>query len=479
MMDLAKTADRYQISSVQETLEGKIMKTLNIETCGCILAEVAGSGLVDLERASRTFALRNFDDFAETSGFMALDVGTVESILGDDTLTTEREDNVLDALMRWMQHNSPGDSGKKLLRKVRYPLMQNLAVCDEILEVGSAGGLEQLLREAQTLRATPRYLWDTSALSLLDPVALTPRRGRKDLPWLQYTPTTAVTVGAGRPPAGGSGSTGERRIACAEAVHAVAVHGGLLCGGLHSGTILVWDRTTLTLARTLAGHKRQVNALVSWEGWLVSASSDCRLRAWDMEAGRCEAVLEGHGDWVSCVALSVCGGARLVSGSWDRSLRVWRLGPAAAQWRCERTLCGHEGAVYCVAACGGSRVVSGAADRSVRVWDTGTGAAVATLRGHSGAVTAVAADGERVMSAAEDGTVRVWVANTWAGERVVEVSGGGCGQHVRCLAVSGSKLVGGSYRYRPSRNDAAEVRAGQVALGGEIGRDSASVGRNR
>jgi WD40 repeat protein len=286
---------------------------------------------------------------------------------------------------------------------------------------------------------------------------------------MQYTPAAAAVgngaaaaagggAGSAGRPAGGGVSRGERRIGCGEAVHAVAAHGTMLFGGLHSGAIVVCDRAEPAPKQTLTGHKRQVNALLWWERWLVSASSDCRLRAWDPVLGRCEAVLEGHGDWVSCAAVTAGGAARLVSGSWDRTLRVWRLGPAPAQWRCERTLTGHEGAVYCAAACGGARVASGSADRSVRVWDAATGAAEATLRGHAGPVTALAADGGRILSAGEDGTVRVWAAQTWAAERVVQVYGPGSGQHVRCLAVSGSKLVGGSFRYRPGRHDAAEVR---------------------
>ena len=62
--------------------------------------------------------------------------------------------------------------------------------------------------------------------------------------------------------------------------------------------------------------------------------------------------------------------------------------------------------------------------------DAATGAAEATLRGHAGAVTAVAGDRGRVVSAGEDGTVRVWAAGAggaWAAERVLEAYAAGTG----------------------------------------------------
>jgi WD40 repeat protein len=198
-----------------------------------------------------------------------------------------------------------------------------------------------------------------------------------------------------------------------------------------------------------------VNALASWEGWLLSGSADGRIRAWDAAAGRCDAVLDEHTDWVSSLALS--GPARLVSGAWDRTVRVWRLAAAPAAWRLERTLEGHGGAVYCVAAWG-ARAASGSADRTVRVWRVADGGAEATLRGHAGAVTAVAADGARVVSAGDDGAVRVWDAGTWTCAAVVRAHAEGSGEHVRCLGVSGTKLVGGSYRYPPSASAQCHVR---------------------
>jgi cytochrome c len=58
----------------------------------------------------------------------------------------------------------------------------------------------------------------------------------------------------------------------------------------------------------------------------------------------------------------------------------------------------------------GHRAVSGSTDRTVRVWDLGAGELRHTLKGHDGEVHAVAvsADGRHAISSGHDGTVRIW-----------------------------------------------------------------------
>jgi WD40 repeat protein len=110
---------------------------------------------------------------------------------------------------------------------------------------------------------------------------------------------------------------------------------------------------------------------------------------WDVGTGRCEATLEGHTDYVHCLAVS---GDRLVSGSWDEMLKVWRMEGAVSTWWCEYTLAGHEDYVKCVATWGG-KMASWSGDKTIRVWDVGTGTHEQTLAGHDGAVFALVTSG--------------------------------------------------------------------------------------
>jgi WD40 repeat protein len=203
----------------------------------------------------------------------------------------------------------------------------------------------------------------------------------------------------------------------------------------------VWGGAILEHERTLRDEEHaedSVHSLAAWEGHLISGHGSGLIRVWNVVAGVCDRLHEGHTHAVRCLALS---GTVLVSGSQDRSVKVWAMG-AGASWVCERTLVGHTGLVFSLATWQG-KVLSGSWDRSVRVWDMGTGAHDATLTGHEDAVSGLAVHGDRLLSASWDGTIREWALGTWAALRTV-VAFVQEGQMLHCLAVSGSKLISGS-----------------------------------
>jgi WD40 repeat protein len=223
-----------------------------------------------------------------------------------------------------------------------------------------------------------------------------------------------------------------------------------MCSGSVDGSIRVWGGASLEHERTLRDEKRAakdgVHSLAAWEGRLISGHDGGVMRVWNVSTGVCEQVLEGHTSTVVCLAVS---GTGLVSGSYDRSVKVWAMG-AGASWACERTLVGHAYGVSSLATWQG-KVLSGSAEGSVRVWDIGTGAHDATLTVLEGPVCGVVASlavhGDRLLSASRDGTIREWALGTWAALRTVvayELKGP---QYPHCLAVSGSKLISGSVCY--------------------------------
>jgi WD40 repeat protein len=121
------------------------------------------------------------------------------------------------------------------------------------------------------------------------------------------------------------------------------------------------------------------------------------------------AVLRVHENLVNCVSYSP-DGARIASGSWDRTVRVWDVTSGVEL----AVLRGHEDYVNCVSySPDGARIASGSSDKTVRVWDARSGVELAVLRGQTAEVGSVSysPDGARIASGSYD-AVRVWDARS-------------------------------------------------------------------
>jgi WD40 repeat protein len=120
--------------------------------------------------------------------------------------------------------------------------------------------------------------------------------------------------------------------------------------------------------------------------------------------------LYGHTGPVSSVTMSP-DGARLATGSWDRTAKVWD----AVTGRELLTLKGHTGRLFRVAfSPDGRRLATGSEDRTVRIWDAVTGRELVTLKGHTDTVLGVAfsSDGKRLATASS----RLYWLSPQAGE---------------------------------------------------------------
>ena len=432
-VELGLMADRYHVEAVQEAVEEAVVRLLTVESCGRVLACSSGSGLARVERASRELALREFDEFAGTAGFIELGEEVLGMLLDDDELTTEREERVFDGVVRWIKGASGGEvRGSGLLGKVRFPFMDVEYLKD--LSGGADGelaGLDLLVGEALGLKSMARDEWDRQRLRHLNGKARLRRRSR--VRWEDYV------------------RGGEQRLAAGHMVCCVSVDGDYIFAGLWDGNIKVWRRSTLEQERTMRGHRSAVRALLCVGGRLVSGSDDGGIRVWDAAAGRCDGVLEGHARSVTSLATS---GSRVFSGSEDGTVKSWWMEGEASTWRCERTLDGQRSSVLCLVAFGDS-VACGSKDGGIRVWSTETWAPERTLRGHWGRTCSLVAGGRRLISSSYDGTVQVWSTETWESVQTVKAYPEESGRYIVRLAVSGGTLVGGSMG---SASGGAEVR---------------------
>jgi WD40 repeat protein len=208
------------------------------------------------------------------------------------------------------------------------------------------------------------------------------------------------------------------------------------------------------LLRTLEGHTESITSVsVTADGRrAVSGSHDKTLRVWNLETGQ-STVLHGHTRGVYTVSVTPDGRRALSAGD-SVFLRVWDLeaGESTVLPRptfskllpCTWTYDGHTRSVYSVSVTpDGRRAVSGSGDNTLRVWNLETGQST-TPRGHTDEVRSVSVtpDGQRAVSGSGDKTVRVW--NLETGESSVLR-----GHTGRVLSVSvtpdGRRAVSGSF----------------------------------
>lgn len=148
-----------------------------------------------------------------------------------------------------------------------------------------------------------------------------------------------------------------------------------------------WRRGTC-VATVLSGHTDSITCLQVAEDLphpsfpvLMTGSWDRSVRIWNLETGKEVGVLRGHTRGVRALQFDAL---KLVTGSMDSTLKIWN-------WRtgeCMRTLRGHRDAVICLTY-DKQLLISGSGDSTIRVWDFGTGE-VQTLRGHTEWVNSVA-----------------------------------------------------------------------------------------
>ncbi|PFH56567.1 hypothetical protein XA68_16321 [Ophiocordyceps unilateralis] len=157
--------------------------------------------------------------------------------------------------------------------------------------------------------------------------------------------------------------------------------------------------------RVLMGHTHSVRAISAHGDTLVSGSYDCTVRVWRISTGDSLHILRGHTQKVYSVVLDHERN-RCISGSMDSLVKIWDLVTGS----CLHTLEGHSLLVGLLDL-RDERLVSAAADSTLRIWEPETGRCRHTLMAHTGAITCFQHDGHKVISGSEK-TVKMWDVHT-------------------------------------------------------------------
>lgn len=170
--------------------------------------------------------------------------------------------------------------------------------------------------------------------------------------------------------------------------------------------------------RVLAGHTHSVRAIAAHGDTLVSGSYDSTVRVWRISTGEAVHVLHGHNQKVYSVVLDHERN-RCISGSMDSYVKIWDLNTGA----CLHTLEGHSMLVGLLDL-RDQRLVSAAADSTLRIWDPENGKCRHTLMAHTGAITCFQHDGRKVISGSEK-NVKMWDIRTgeWVQDLLTDLRG--------------------------------------------------------
>lgn len=165
------------------------------------------------------------------------------------------------------------------------------------------------------------------------------------------------------------------------------------------------DHDNPYFVRTLSGHHHSVRAIAAHGDTLVSGSYDCTVRVWKISTGDVLHRLQGHTQKVYSVVLDHARN-RCISGSMDNLVKVWSLESGSCLFNLE----GHTSLVGLLDL-SHERLVSAAADSTLRIWDPENGQCKSTLCAHTGAITCFQHDGQKVISGS-DRTLKMWNVKT-------------------------------------------------------------------
>lgn len=253
-------------------------------------------------------------------------------------------------------------------------------------------------------------------------------------------------------------------------VWALQYEGNVLVSGSTDRSVRVWDIEQGVCTQVFQGHTSTVRCLqilmptpikatdgkttmMPKQPLIITGSRDSNLRVWklpkpgdkaffqnglapDEECPYFIRVLTGHNHSVRAIAAH---GDTLVSGSYDYTVRVWKISTGETLHR----LAGHAQKVYSVVLDHKrNRCISGSMDNLVKVWSLDTGSVLFNLEGHSSLVGLLDLQQDRLVSAAADSTLRIWDPENGHCKSILTAHTGA----ITCFQHDGQKVISGSDR---------------------------------
>ncbi len=182
----------------------------------------------------------------------------------------------------------------------------------------------------------------------------------------------------------------------------------------------LWSKPTWNLQQTINAHSDWVRCMnfTPDSEKLVSGSFDKTIKLWQLDTGKAIYTLEDRLKGVFALAVSP-DGKLLASGSWDEKIELWNLETGTLL----HNLSQHQASVRSLAIAPDSKtLISGSFDQTIVLWSLPDGI-VGKIIVDREPISAIAlsADGTFLASTGDDGIVKIWSLAT--GTKIAESSG--------------------------------------------------------
>ncbi|KAI9446298.1 WD40-repeat-containing domain protein [Lactarius indigo] len=220
----------------------------------------------------------------------------------------------------------------------------------------------------------------------------------------------------------------------------------LILSASRDATAISWIKpsgSSFSPANTFRASPRFINSVAyipptpeAPQGYIVTGGQDSIINIWSIEPGREEPLytLLGHSDNVC--ALHVGGNGTIISGSWDRSAKVW------TRFQLVHDLVGHTQSVWAVVAMEGDDYLTGSADKTIKLWRQHK--CLRTYHGHKDAVRCLSLLTDiGFASGSNDSEITIW---TFEGDVVHSFSAHTSFVYSMCTLPNGDGASGGEDR---------------------------------
>ena len=132
--DLLKVADFLVIPSLKEVSSKFIVHLLSPSNCLMVYYLALNYRCIELQEKARDFTYSNFTRVVEHEDFLNLTVNEVEEWISSDEIRVRGEEDVFQAIVKWMENKGSGDRENflELFRHVRLIYLSRNYVFDEI-----------------------------------------------------------------------------------------------------------------------------------------------------------------------------------------------------------------------------------------------------------------------------------------------------------------------------------------------------------